>query len=83
MPFVSKYSNVPLANIAAQISVGKSLNDFKLKENNFEHYAVKKAVLPFKKFKDEKVFLGPEMKSTGEVMGIDMSTGSAFLKAMK
>ena len=83
VPFVSKYSNVPLANIAAQISVGRSLNDFKLKENNFEHYAVKKAVLPFKKFKDEKVFLGPEMKSTGEVMGIDMSTGSAFLKAMK
>jgi len=83
VPFVSKYSNVPLANIAAQISVGKSLNDFKLKENNFQHYAVKKAVLPFKKFKDEKVFLGPEMKSTGEVMGIDMSTGSAFLKAMK
>ena len=83
VPFVSKYSNVPLANIAAQISVGKPLNDFKLKENNFEHYAVKKAVLPFKKFKDEKVFLGPEMKSTGEVMGIDMSTGSAFLKAMK
>ena len=83
VPFVSKYTNVPLANIAAQISVGKSLNDFKLKENNFEHYAVKKAVLPFKKFKDEKVFLGPEMKSTGEVMGIDMSTGSAFLKAMK
>ena len=83
VPFVSKYSNVPLAIIAAQISVGKSLNDFKLKENNFEHYAVKKAVLPFKKFKDEKVFLGPEMKSTGEVMGIDMNTGSAFLKAMK
>ncbi len=83
IPFVSKYTNVPLANIAAQISVGKSLNDFKLQKNNFEHYAVKKAVLPFKKFKDEKVFLGPEMKSTGEVMGIDMSTGSAFLKAMK
>ena len=83
VPFVSKYTNVPLANIAAQISVGKSLNEFKLQKNNFEHYAVKKAVLPFKKFKDEKVFLGPEMKSTGEVMGIDMSTGSAFLKAMK
>ena len=83
VPFVSKYTNVPLANIAAQISVGKSLNDFKLQKNNYEHYAVKKAVLPFKKFKDEKVFLGPEMKSTGEVMGIDMSTGSAFLKAMK
>ena len=83
VPFVSKYTNVPLANIAAQISVGKSLDDFHLQKNNFEHFAVKKAVLPFKKFKDEKVFLGPEMKSTGEVMGIDMSTGSAFLKAMK
>jgi len=83
VPFVSKYTNVPLANIAAQISVGKSLNNFQLQKNNFEHYAVKKAVLPFKKFKDEKVFLGPEMKSTGEVMGIDMNTGSAFLKAMK
>ena len=83
VPFVSKYTNVPLANIAAQNSVGKSLDDFKLQKNNFEHFAVKKAVLPFKKFKDEKVFLGPEMKSTGEVMGIDMSTGSAFLKAMK
>ena len=77
VPFVSKYSNVPLANIAAQISVGKSLNDFKLKENNFEHYAVKKAVLPFKKFKDEKVFLGPEMKSTGEVMGCLLYTSDA------
>ena len=56
VPFVSKYTNVPLANIAAQISVGKSLNNFKFQKNNFEHYAVKKAVLPFKKFKDEKVF---------------------------
>jgi Carbamoylphosphate synthase large subunit (split gene in MJ) len=59
VPFVSKYSNIPLANIASQISVGKSLKDFKLKKNNFEHYAEKKAVLPFNKFKDEKVFLGP------------------------
>lgn len=83
VPFVSKYSNVPLANIAAQLSVGKKLKDFNLKENNFKHIAVKKAVLPFKKFKDEKVFLGPEMKSTGEVMGIDNEPGIAFLKAMQ
>jgi carbamoyl-phosphate synthase large subunit len=83
VPFVSKYSNVPLANIAAQLSVGKKLKDFNLKENNFKHIAVKKAVLPFKKFKDEKVFLGPEMKSTGEVMGIDSEPGVAFLKAMQ
>jgi len=83
VPFVSKYSNVPLANIAAQLSVGKKLKDFNLKENNLKHIAVKKAVLPFKKFKDEKVFLGPEMKSTGEVMGIDNESGIAFLKAMQ
>ena len=83
VPFVSKYSNVPLANIAAQLSVGKKIKDFNLKESNFKHTAVKKAVLPFKKFKDEKVFLGPEMKSTGEVMGIDSEPGIAFLKAMQ
>ena len=83
VPFVSKYSNVPLANIAAQLSVGKKIRDFNLKENHFKHTAVKKAVLPFKKFKDEKVFLGPEMKSTGEVMGIDTEPGIAFLKAMQ
>jgi carbamoyl-phosphate synthase large subunit len=83
VPFVSKYSNVPLANIAAQISVGKKIKDFNLKESIFKHIAVKKAVLPFKKFKNEKVFLGPEMKATGEVMGIDNNSGAAFLKAMQ
>ena len=83
VPFVSKYSNVPLANIAAQLSVGRKISDFNLNENRFKHTAVKKAVLPFKKFKDEKVFLGPEMKSTGEVMGIDTEPGIAFLKAMQ
>ncbi|RPG64854.1 MAG: carbamoyl-phosphate synthase large subunit [Flammeovirgaceae bacterium TMED290] len=83
VPFVSKYSNIPLANIAAQISTGKKIKDFDLFKNDFDHFAVKKAVLPFKKFKNEKVFLGPEMKSTGEVMGIDNDSGKAFLKAMK
>ena len=83
VPFVSKYSNIPLANIAAQLSAGLKLRDFNLINNSFGHVAVKKAVLPFKKFKDEKVFLGPEMKSTGEVMGIDKMPGNAFLKAMR
>ena len=83
VPFVSKYSNISLANIAAQLSVGKKLKDFKLKNIKHKHVAVKKAVLPFKKFKNEKVFLGPEMKSTGEVMGINDSVGVAFLKAME
>ena len=83
VPFVSKYSNIPLANIAAQLSVGNKLKDFGLKNIRHKHIAVKKAVLPFKKFKDEKVFLGPEMKSTGEVMGINDKVGVAFLKAMQ
>ena len=83
VPFVSKYSNISLANIAAQLSVGKKLKDFKLKNIKHKHVAVKKAVLPFKKFKNEKVFLGPEMKSTGEVMGINENVGVAFLKAME
>ena len=83
VPFVSKYSNIPLANIAAQLSVGRKLKDFGLKNIKHKHIAVKKAVLPFKKFKDEKVFLGPEMKSTGEVMGINDNVGVAFLKAMQ
>ena len=83
VPFVSKYSNISLANIAAQLSVGKKLKDFKLKNIRHKHVAVKKAVLPFKKFKNEKVFLGPEMKSTGEVMGINDNVGVAFLKAME
>ena len=83
VPFVSKYSNIPLANIAAQLSIGKKLKDFGLKNIRHKHIAVKKAVLPFKKFKDEKVFLGPEMKSTGEVMGINDIVGVAFLKAMQ
>jgi len=83
VPFVSKYSNISLANIAAQLSVGKKLKDFKLKNIKHKHVAVKKAVLPFKKFKNEKVFLGPEMKSTGEVMGINDNVGVAFLKAME
>ena len=83
VPFVSKYSNISLANIAAQLSVGKKLKDFKLKNIRHKHVAVKKAVLPFKKFKNEKVFLGPEMKSTGEVMGINDNVGVALLKAME
>ena len=83
VPFVSKYSNIPLANIAAQLSVGNKLKDFGLKNIRHKHIAVKKAVLPFKKFKNEKVFLGPEMKSTGEVMGINDKVGVAFLKAMQ
>ena len=70
VPFISKTTNVPLAKIAAQLSVGAKLTEFNLSPwNAINHVSVKEAVLPFNKFPLESVFLGPEMKSTGEVMG--------------
>lgn len=83
VPFVSKVTNIPLAGIAAQVAVGKKLKDFNLTRHPLSHVAVKKAVFPFNKFPGEKVFLGPEMRSTGEVMGISDNPGEAFLKAVR
>ena len=82
IPFVSKTTNTPLAKIAAQIAGGAKLNDFKLKDwRYYKHIAVKEAVLPFNKFPEESIFLSPEMKSTGEVMGISKTMGESFLRA--
>ncbi|NQU28747.1 MAG: ATP-grasp domain-containing protein [Candidatus Marinimicrobia bacterium] len=82
-PFVSKARGVPLAKIAAQLATGKSLSEFKLPDwETYSHVAVKEVVLPFNKFPNERVFLGPEMKSTGEVMGLAHSLGNAFLRAL-
>ena len=82
VPFVSKATNVPLAKIAAQIATGKKLVDYELKRwDGNKHIAVKEAVLPFNKFPEESVFLSPEMKSTGEVMGISATFGLSFRKA--
>ena len=82
IPFVSKATNIPLAKIAAQIAVGKKLTDYNLKQwDSDKHIAVKEAVLPFNKFPEESVFLSPEMKSTGEVMGISATFGQSFRKA--
>ena len=82
IPFVSKATNVPLARIAAQISVGATLDQFQLKPWDENPYvAVKEAVLPFNKFPNESIFLSPEMKSTGEVMGISKNLGESFMKA--
>ena len=82
IPFVSKTTNTPLAKIAAQIAGGAKLNDFKLKDwRHYKHIAVKEAVLPFNKFPEESIFLSPEMKSTGEVMGISKTMGESFLRA--
>ena len=83
VPFVSKATDVPLAKIATGIALGKTLSDYKLSEYSTNgHIAVKKPVFPFNKFPEENVFLGPEMKSTGEVMGIAPSFGDAFAKAI-
>ncbi|MEE9166639.1 MAG: carbamoyl-phosphate synthase large subunit [Candidatus Neomarinimicrobiota bacterium] len=83
VPFVSKATNVPLAKIATGLALGKSLSDYRLPGSRENHFvAVKKPVFPFNKFPREKVFLGPEMKSTGEVMGLDRRFGDAFAKAL-
>ena len=83
IPFVSKTTNVPLARIAAQIATGKKLKDFNLPSwDRINHVSVKEAVLPFNKFPEESIFLSPEMKSTGEVMGISKTFGESFKRAI-
>ena len=82
VPFVSKSTNTPLARIAAQIATGKQIKDFDLNPwDSINHVSVKEAVLPFNKFPEESIFLSPEMKSTGEVMGISNSMGESFRRA--
>ena len=81
-PFVSKATNTPLARIAAQLAIGAKLKDFKLQSwDRYKHVAIKEAVLPFNKFPNESTYLSPEMKSTGEVMGISQSMGESFKRA--
>ena len=81
--FVSKTTNVPLAKIAAQIATGKKLKEFNLPSwDVINHVSVKEAVLPFNKFPEESIFLSPEMKSTGEVMGISKTFGESFKRAI-
>ena len=82
VPFVSKATNIPLARIASQLSTGAHLSEFDLKAWDHNHHvAVKEAVLPFNKFPEESIFLSPEMKSTGEVMGISNTLGESFRRA--
>ena len=82
-PFVSKSTNVPLAKIAAQLSVGQKLKNYNLPRwDSLNHVSIKEAVLPFNKFPAESIFLSPEMKSTGEVMGISENFGLSFYKAI-
>ncbi len=82
VPFVSKAIGVPLAKLAAKVIAGKKLKDLGFtQEVELRHVAVKEAVFPFSKFPGVDTLLGPEMKSTGEVMGIDMDFSTAFAKA--
>ena len=81
IPFVSKAIGVPLAKIACRLMLGESLSDQHLPETPTEHVSVKEAVLPFARFAGADAVLGPEMKSTGEVMGIARDFPTAFAKA--
>ena len=81
VPFVAKATGVPVAKIAALVMLGKKLKSFKLKKVNQKHIAIKESVFPFSKFYGSDVILGPEMKSTGEAMGIDNTFGKAFAKS--
>jgi carbamoyl-phosphate synthase large subunit len=81
-PFVSKATGRPLAKIAARLMAGKTLAELGITEDIVpRHVSVKESVFPFTKFPDVDTLLGPEMKSTGEVMGIDVDFGRAFAKA--
>jgi len=81
VPFVSKATGLPIAKIAAKVMIGKKLRDLGYHEREISHVAVKEVLLPFNKLLGVDTMLGPEMKSTGEVMGIDYDFGLAFYKA--
>jgi carbamoyl-phosphate synthase large subunit len=82
VPFVSKSIGIPLAKIAVKIMIGKKLRDYKLLEmKKLSYVSVKEAVLPFNKFPGVDIILSPEMKSTGEVMGIADNFGESYYKA--
>ncbi len=82
VPFVSKATGVPWAKMAARVMSGRKIKDLGLKEVDPKYYSAKEVVLPFAKFSGQDTVLGPEMKSTGEVMGIDPDLGLAFAKAV-
>jgi carbamoyl-phosphate synthase large subunit len=83
VPFVAKATGVGIAKIGAQVMAGKPLSAFDLREDASALYAVKEAVFPFAKFPGVDTVLGPEMKSTGEVMGMDATLEGAFAKAQE
>src|SRR5207237_3920764 len=78
VPFVAKVVGTPVAKIAARIMAGEKLADFNLKKRQLGHVGVKESVFPFARFPGVDTVLGPEMRSTGEVMGMDRSFEVAF-----
>jgi carbamoyl-phosphate synthase large subunit len=81
IPFVAKATGIPLAKIASKLMIGKSLSDCNIQPKTLTHVSVKEAVFPFSRFPGTDIILGPEMKSTGEVMGIGSTFGEAFAKS--
>jgi len=81
VPLVSKVCNISMARLATQVMLGKKLKSLNLKPRSFRHYGVKEAVFPFNMFPEVDPLLGPEMRSTGEVLGMASSFGLAFYKA--
>jgi carbamoyl-phosphate synthase large subunit len=83
VPLVSKVCNIPMARLATRIMLGKSLADLDIKPKSIPHFGVKEAVFPFNMFPEVDPLLGPEMRSTGEVLGMADSFGLAFFKAQE
>jgi carbamoyl-phosphate synthase large subunit len=83
VPLVSKVCNISMATIATHLLLGKKLSDFNLRNRQIKHYGVKEAVFPFNMFPGIDPLLGPEMRSTGEVLGLADSYGMAFFKAQE
>lgn len=83
VPLVSKVCNIPMARIATQIMLGKKLADMNLKRRHVPHFGVKEAVFPFNMFPEVDPILGPEMRSTGEVLGMSDSFGMAYYRALE
>jgi len=81
VPYVSKATGVPIAKVAAKVMAGETLASLDVAEHVPEHYSVKEVVLPFDRLPESDPRLGPEMKSTGEVMGTASSFGMAYWKA--
>ena len=83
VPIVSKVCNISMARLATQVVLGKTLSELNLEQHLIPHYGIKEAVFPFNMFHEVDPVLGPEMRSTGEVLGLSTSYGGAFYKAQE